>query len=139
MEEDSISTNTSADDKTEDFCDNPTKDSIAEGLLGLIKPAVDLLDEKFNRTREAQLELRLQIEALSSDLNKIALEQKSCVALDTYTKKLAESQQKVTVVSNILQATQARLIRLQQEISKETTQRKALLEPGSLPSQPCPQ
>ncbi|KAI5737479.1 hypothetical protein M8J76_013998 [Diaphorina citri] len=56
MDEDTVSTNTSADDKTEDFCDNPTQDTIAEGLLGLIKPTVDLLDEKFRATRASQLD-----------------------------------------------------------------------------------
>ncbi|KAL1457561.1 hypothetical protein WDU94_007774 [Cyamophila willieti] len=106
MDEDTVSTNTSADDKTEDFCDNPTQDTIAEGLLGLIKPTVDLLDEKFKATRSSQLELRLQIEALSSELDRISLEQQSSVPLEPYTKKLVDAQQKISVVSNILQTTQ---------------------------------
>lgn len=134
MDEDTISTNTSAEDKTEDFCDNPTQDTIAEGLLGLIKPTVDLLDEKFKATRTSQLELRLQIEALVTELGKISTEQLTAVPLDTYTKKLIDAQQKISIVGNILQTTQERLARLQQNITKETNRRKSLLEPGSLSS-----
>ncbi|XP_008473000.1 SNAPIN protein homolog [Diaphorina citri] len=106
MDEDTVSTNTSADDKTEDFCDNPTQDTIAEGLLGLIKPTVDLLDEKFRATRASQLELRLQIEALTSQLDKISAEQQTAVPLDSYTRKLVDAQQKISIVGNILQTTQ---------------------------------
>lgn len=39
------------DENTENFCDNPTRDSLAEGLLGLFKPVVDQLDERVRVTR----------------------------------------------------------------------------------------
>lgn len=46
MDVETVSTNTSLDDKTEDFCKNPTRDTLAEWLLCLLKPAVDQLDER---------------------------------------------------------------------------------------------
>nr|XP_018898167.1 PREDICTED: SNAPIN protein homolog [Bemisia tabaci] len=46
MDVESQSTNTSADDKTEDFCENPTRDALAEGLMCLLKPTIDTLDER---------------------------------------------------------------------------------------------
>nr|CAI5845480.1 unnamed protein product [Callosobruchus analis] len=51
MDLDSESTATSIDESTENLCDNPTRDTLAEGLMGLIKPTVDLLDEKVKATR----------------------------------------------------------------------------------------
>lgn len=55
MDIDTESTATSLDENTENFCDNPTRDTIAEGLMGLIKPTVDQLDERVRATRYASL------------------------------------------------------------------------------------
>lgn len=46
MDAETGSTNTSLEDKTDDFCENPTRDSIAEGLMSLLKPTIDQLDER---------------------------------------------------------------------------------------------
>lgn len=51
MDVDTASDNTSIDDKTEDFCENPTRDALAEGLMSLLKPTVDQLDERIRATR----------------------------------------------------------------------------------------
>lgn len=51
MDPETISTNTSVDDKTEDFCQNPTRDTLAEGLMYLLKPTIDQLDERVHATR----------------------------------------------------------------------------------------
>lgn len=51
MEVDTESTNTSVDDKTEDFCDNPTRDALTEGLMRLLKPTIDQLEEKVRTIR----------------------------------------------------------------------------------------
>lgn len=52
MDGDTESTNTSIEDKTEDFCDNPTRDALAEGLMCLLKPTIDALDERVRATRQ---------------------------------------------------------------------------------------
>jgi len=54
MEGETASSNasvTSLEDKTEDFCDNPTCDALTEGLMLLIKPAIDQLDDKVKKIR----------------------------------------------------------------------------------------
>jgi hypothetical protein len=51
MDADTASTTTSIDDKTEDFCENPTRDILAEGLMCLLKPTIDQLDERVRATR----------------------------------------------------------------------------------------
>lgn len=42
---------TSLEDKTEDFCENPTRDSLTEGLMYIIKTSTDQLDEKVAKLR----------------------------------------------------------------------------------------
>lgn len=48
---DTASDNTSIDDKIDDFCENPTRDALTEGLMSLLKPTVDQLDERIRATR----------------------------------------------------------------------------------------
>lgn len=48
--DDATSTCTSADN-TEDFGDNPTRDSLSEGLMNLLKPTVDSLENSIKNTR----------------------------------------------------------------------------------------
>lgn len=51
MDVDTASDNTSIDDKIDDFCENPTRDALTEGLMSLLKPTVDQLDERIRATR----------------------------------------------------------------------------------------
>lgn len=51
---DTASDNTSIDDKIDDFCENPTRDALTEGLMSLLKPTVDQLDERIRATRYAK-------------------------------------------------------------------------------------
>ncbi|XP_018327187.1 SNAPIN protein homolog [Agrilus planipennis] len=131
MDPESESTTTSVDDNTENFCDNPTRDALTEGLMGLIKPTVDQLDERVRATRLSQLELKTCIESLSEELKTIASSQQSIVDLDPYVKKLMNAKHKVTVLTNVLQSAQDRLNRIHQSIEKETVKRKVILESTS--------
>ncbi|PSN49046.1 hypothetical protein C0J52_09627 [Blattella germanica] len=51
MDLDTESTTTSIDDKTEDFCENPIRDTLAEGLMCMLKPTIDQLDERVRAVR----------------------------------------------------------------------------------------
>jgi len=51
MDVDTASDNTSIDDKIDDFCENPTRDALTEGLMSLLKPTVDQLDDRIRATR----------------------------------------------------------------------------------------
>lgn len=50
MDADENSTCTSADG-TEDFGENPTRDTLTEGLITLLKPTVDNLENSIKHTR----------------------------------------------------------------------------------------
>jgi len=129
--EDSISTATSLDDKTEDFGSNPTRDALAEGLMCLIKPTIDTLDRNVAATLEAQAELKSQISLLQADLRTLVANQSCPLDLEAYITKLSNSKKRVTVVSNILSTAQDRLNKVHQNCLKETAKRRALLEPSS--------
>nr|XP_023019412.1 SNAPIN protein homolog [Leptinotarsa decemlineata] len=124
---DSESTTTSIDENTENFCENPTRDTLTEGLMGLIKPTVDQLDERVRATRISQLELKQCIESLSEELKTIADSQKNSIDLEIYVKKLINAKQRVTILSNILQNTQDRLNKVHKSIDKEIGDKKYIL------------
>ncbi|XP_015600242.1 SNAPIN protein homolog [Cephus cinctus] len=128
MDVDTASDNTSIDDKTEDFCENPTRDALTEGLMGLLKPTVDQLDERIRATRISQIELKQQIESLTDELLKISEVLQCPLELESYVKKLVNAKHKVTIVSNILQTTQDCLNKIHQAVERDTVKRKALFD-----------
>ncbi|XP_063366556.1 SNAPIN protein homolog [Cydia amplana] len=117
--DDTESTTTSADENTGNLCDNPTRDTLAEGLLGLLKPTVDQLDDRVKATRISQLELKQQIDSLNEELQKVREALNNHPDLDPYVKKLIACKHKVTVVLNVLQASQDRLNDIRRMVSKE--------------------
>ncbi|XP_044744809.1 SNAPIN protein homolog [Coccinella septempunctata] len=118
----------SFDENTENFCDNPTRDILAEGLMGLIKPTVDQLDERVKLTRLSQLALKDSVETVHDEIKKIIDAQYlSNVDLDSYVKKLYNTKQRVTVLANILQNAQERLNKIHFQIERETS-RKSVIE-----------
>ncbi|CAH2089300.1 unnamed protein product [Euphydryas editha] len=126
--DDTESTTTSADENTGNLCDNPTRDTLAEGLLGLLKPTVDQLDDRVRITRISQLELKQQIESLNEELLKVREALNNHPDLDPYVKKLIACKHKVTVVLNVLQASQDRLNEIRRMINKEKSVRTAVTE-----------
>lgn len=130
MEPDNTSTNTSNDDKTEDFGDNPTRDTLSDGLLSLLRPTIEQLDDRVRATRISQVELKQHLDGLSDDLKQLTDQQTCPLDLEKYVRKLNEAKAKITVVGNILQTSQDRLTKLTHQINKEQNRRKALIEPS---------
>ena len=117
---------------SEDFLDNPTRDTLAEGLNGLLAPSIEQLDAGIANARGAQLELQEQISRLESQLATINSEQQCPVDLEAYVNKLNTAKKRVVVVNNILQGAQDRLNKIHQNCLKETAKRRTLLEPSSV-------
>lgn len=128
MDVDTASDNTSIDDKIDDFCENPTRDALTEGLMSLLKPTVDQLDERIRATRICQIELKQRIESLTEELQRINEALQCPLETDSYVKKLINAKHKITIVSNILQSTQERLNKIHQAVERNTAKRKALLD-----------
>ncbi|XP_055854734.1 SNAPIN protein homolog [Episyrphus balteatus] len=128
MDKDSDSTVTSLDENTENFCNNPTRDILAEGIINLFKPSVDRLDERITATRAAQAELKIQLDALADQLKEIEKAQATIPEFSDKVKELINVKHKVTVIANILTTSQERLNNLHKLIDKEQERRAALLE-----------
>ncbi|XP_076353707.1 SNAP associated protein [Tachypleus tridentatus] len=132
--EDTESSETSVDDRIEDLSESPTRDALADGLIELLRPTVEQIDERVKSTRISQMELRQQIDSLAEDLRHVSENQHVPYDLDIYVKKLMNAKRRVMLVSNILQNAQERLNRVHHNVAKETAKRKALLEPSSVAS-----
>uniref|UniRef100_A0A336LKF6 Methyltransferase HEMK2 n=1 Tax=Culicoides sonorensis TaxID=179676 RepID=A0A336LKF6_CULSO len=63
---------TSTSLETENFCDNPTRDILAEGFLRLLKPIVDDLEEKVKNTRLQQYDLQRQLQKTLSECYRLS-------------------------------------------------------------------
>ncbi|XP_077986314.1 SNARE-associated protein Snapin-like [Glandiceps talaboti] len=108
---------------------NPqNRDDLAEGLLSLLKPAVEEVDNHVERVRESQVELRQQIDGLAEELKKLSEEQPLPVELDVYVKKLMNSRRRIMVVNNILQNAQSRMDKLNSKLSTQLSKRKSALQ-----------
>ena len=129
---DTNSTATSLEDRTEDLDsgENPTRDTLAEGLLSLIRPNIDSLESQVSSTLLAQAELKEQILRLQGSLGSLQQQQQCPVDLESYINKLNNTRKRVSVVANILTAAQERLTRVHASCLKETARRRALLEPS---------
>ena len=108
------------------------KDPLTEGLVNILRPAINDIDMNVANTRESQLILHQQIDKLTEELQKLAILQKPPIDLDPYIKKLLNCRRKVTIVNSILQSTQERLNKLQQNIVREINRKKTLAETPSV-------
>ncbi|KAG7160737.1 SNARE-associated protein Snapin-like [Homarus americanus] len=133
---DTESTCTSVDDRTEDLV-SPTRDALVDGIVGLLKPCLDQLDDRVRATRVSQSELHQQLEGLAAELARVQEQTRCPLQLDAYIKKLQNAKRRVVVVNNILQNTQDRLNKLHTQVNKENARRRALLETTS-PSSTTP-
>ncbi|KAG0430992.1 hypothetical protein HPB47_022202 [Ixodes persulcatus] len=124
--EDSESATTSIDDRSEAYSEPSPRDYLTEGLIGLLHPTIEQLDERVKSTRVSQLELRQHIDSLAEECPR---SRRSHMTWTGYVKKLLNAKRRVVLVNSILQNTQERLNRINQSISRENARRTALLEP----------
>ena len=129
QEQSSHTTENQYQDSTDDFLENPTRDTLAEGIIGLLTPTIRHLDQGINNARSSQLELKSQLDQLESQLKIINEELEKSADLEPYVLKLVEAKKKVIVINSMLQDAQDRLNRVHQNCLKETSNRRTLLEP----------
>ncbi|XP_065184615.1 SNARE-associated protein Snapin-like [Sycon ciliatum] len=106
--------------------DSSQRDALAEGILGLLRPAVAEMDTRVATVRESQQELRSYIDTLAEELKQLSAMQALPVDLEPYVKKLANARRRVALIVSLMQTVQDRLTRVQQGVAKETSRRKAL-------------
>nr|XP_002124048.1 SNARE-associated protein Snapin-like [Ciona intestinalis] len=103
----------------------------ANGICGVIKPVVQRIDNQVEAVRKSQLELRVKIEEVSSDLQRISEEQPVNVNFDPYIRRLINSKRRVTLINNIIQNVHDRLERLQRNAEQETNRVKTIVQAES--------
>ncbi|XP_014668866.1 PREDICTED: SNARE-associated protein Snapin-like [Priapulus caudatus] len=131
---DSDSTYTN-DTISERLLDISSRDALADGILGLLKPLVEEVDERVRDTRQSQAELRVQIATLAEELRRVSEDQGFIpLELDNYVKKLTNTKRRAVIVNNILQNVQGRLTKLHNNIAKEAEQKKNQLETSNEPT-----
>ncbi|XP_049515967.1 SNARE-associated protein Snapin-like isoform X3 [Dermacentor silvarum] len=97
---------TSVDDRSEAYSEASARDCLVEGIIGLLLPTVEQIDERVKSTRISQLELRQHIDTLAEDLRALSENQQIPYDLDSYVKKLVNAKRRVVLVNSILQNTQ---------------------------------
>lgn len=105
-----------------------TSQKLNDGILTLLKPAVEKVDAQVHNVRESQFELRKQIEAVTDELKKIGEEHHVDINLEPYIQRLINTKRRVVLVSNIVQNIQERLAKLHKSAEKEAARHKAHTE-----------
>eukprot|EP00794_Sanderia_malayensis_P015941 gene15941-17542_t len=113
---------------SENFDENTASNDLTLGILQLLKPAVEEVDDRVLNIRKSQVDLREHIDQLTQDLQKLASLQKPPINLDLYVKKLLNCRRRVVLVNSVLNNAHERLNKLQQNIVKETNKKKSVLE-----------
>ncbi|XP_065830294.1 SNARE-associated protein Snapin-like [Oscarella lobularis] len=107
-------------------------DSLTDGILSVLRPAVEEVDLKVKAVRQSQVELREYVDKLSKELHRLSDLQKAPISLDPYVQNLENSKHRILLVNNLLESVQERLTRLNQHIARESARRKAMLDPSQL-------
>ncbi|XP_070495529.1 SNAPIN protein homolog [Chironomus tepperi] len=115
----SDSDNSVDEDITENFIENPTRELLAEGFLGFFSPIVENLDSKVKQTSLVQLNVNAQLDILQSIIkDQISRQSKQDTAeFDRALKSLNAIKSRVTVLSNVLQTAQDRLISMNERVT----------------------
>ena len=117
-----------------DYLENPTRDTLAEGIIGLLTPTIQHLDQGISQARSSQFQLKGQLDQLETQLKSIDEALDKSADLEPYVVKLVETKKKVIVINSMLQEAQDRLNRVHQNCLKETSNRRTLLEQPSTSS-----
>lgn len=131
QEQSSHTTENRYQDQELDYLENPTRDTLAEGIIGLLTPTIQHLDQGISQARSSQFELKGQLDQLETQLKSIDEALDKSADLEPYVVKLVETKKKVIVINSMLQEAQDRLNRVHQNCLKETSNRRTLLEQPS--------
>lgn len=90
--------------------------------MRLLKPIVDDLEEKVKGTRLAQYELHQQLRKTLSECYQISRKDPGNKDIEVYVARLVNIKHRVTVILNILQNSQDRLVHLHNQIDVKQRQ-----------------
>ncbi|XP_011063474.1 PREDICTED: uncharacterized protein LOC105151464 [Acromyrmex echinatior] len=124
---DTVSDNTSINNKIDDFCENPIEDVLTQkfmNFMNLLKHTenlLSLLNKRIRTTRtRVQVELKEQIESLSEEKVNEVLQS---LDIDSCVRKLVEAEHNIAMSSHILQNTEKCLNKIYQDVLSMTKQK----------------
>ncbi|VDM95778.1 unnamed protein product [Thelazia callipaeda] len=107
---------------------------LCDGIMGIIQPAVERLDNQVHAARVSQYNLSTHIRELAQCLKDISDDHEAPYDLNMYIRKLEDSKKRITVTGNLLQNVHDRLGRLQRNIAREAyQQRQRIIQPTPPP------
>ncbi|OQR70138.1 SNARE-associated protein Snapin-like [Tropilaelaps mercedesae] len=111
---------------------NENIDALTEGLTSLMTPCIAQLEQHVLDTQRSQQLLGEQIDALSVELRRITDCTRASPLVESYIKKLLAAKRKIIVVNSVLQATQERAHKLQENIRRNTAKYQVQLDASAL-------
>ncbi|VDD90950.1 unnamed protein product [Enterobius vermicularis] len=109
---------------------------MSEGLMDIMKPAIERLDAQILATRSSQYTLYESIKTLADYLKGISTKRQAPFDLDVYVRKLDDSKKRIVTVGTMLQNLHDRLGRLQRKVAREVYNQKQIIT-QTPPSQPA--
>uniref|UniRef100_A0A0N5AVP1 Biogenesis of lysosome-related organelles complex 1 subunit 7 n=1 Tax=Syphacia muris TaxID=451379 RepID=A0A0N5AVP1_9BILA len=109
---------------------------MSEGLMDIMKPAVERLDAQILATKSSQYYLNQSIQELAEYLKEVSNKKQAPFDLDVYVRKLDDSKKRIATVATLLQNLHERLGKLQRKIAREVYSQKQVITqmPPSQPS-----
>ncbi|XP_003748531.1 SNARE-associated protein Snapin [Galendromus occidentalis] len=107
-------------------------DALTEGLTTLLTPCLVQIEQQVLETRKSQQLLGEQIDLLSVELRRITDSTRASPLIDSYIKKLLAAKRKIIVINSVLQATQERAHKLQENIRRDTVKYQVQLDTMAL-------
>lgn len=107
-------------------------EALTEGLTGLLTPCIVQLEQNVGETQKSQQLLGEQIDKLSMELRRITESTKAPPHIDIYIRKLLNAKRKIIVINSVLQSTQERANKLQDNIRRNTAKYQAQLDTSAL-------
>ncbi|CAD5230767.1 unnamed protein product [Bursaphelenchus okinawaensis] len=97
---------------------------ISEGIMEIVRPALQELDSQVKNTRKSQVSLAENVQKLSEYLKEILDEKQMPFDLGDYVRRLDDSTKRISNVQTRIQAMHDKMTQLQRQIAKETFKQK---------------
>ncbi|CAK9302796.1 unnamed protein product [Gordionus sp. m RMFG-2023] len=103
------------------------EDDLAKGLFLFLQPPLKDIYMQMEEIKNSQNDFTCQLDKI--DLEKIKINCDDIPELTIYIQKMLDSKKRITNIRTVLNSTYTRLHNLHQNIMKEATKKKAILEP----------
>ncbi|CAK9302797.1 unnamed protein product [Gordionus sp. m RMFG-2023] len=105
------------------------EDDLAKGLFLFLQPPLKDIYMQMEEIKNSQNDFTCQLDKIDLEIEKIKINCDDIPELTIYIQKMLDSKKRITNIRTVLNSTYTRLHNLHQNIMKEATKKKAILEP----------